>query len=359
MKFMFLAIMATYLCGNIYVFIRTLQQLSALPIVWRILVSILFWAVALALFLSMGLRHIELPKWLSQTMFNAGSAWMVFILYMVLALLVADITHLFRPKLNGYPWALGLTLCLLMYGYYSYRHPKVVELDIKLEKPLSHPIRIVAVSDIHLGHGTNKATLKRYVELINAQHPDMILIGGDLIDNSTLPLHQQQMHEELNTLQATLGIYMVAGNHEFISGIKPAIEFLDKTPITLLRDSVASLPCGLQIIGRDDRSNRNRLTLEQLIEKCDTEKPMLLLDHQPYELALSDSLGIDFQFSGHTHYGQVFPLSLLTDYIYEQSHGYRHWSHAHIYVSSGLALWGPPFRIGTQSDLAVITLRGE
>ena len=356
MKFIFLAIMGAYLCANIYVFIRTLQQLSAVPIVWKILLGILFWAIALSMFLSMGLRHVELPEWLSETMFNLGSAWMVFILYMVLALVACDIAHLFRPTLNGYPWALGLTLCLMAWGHYNYRHPKVVELDIKLEKPISQPIRIVAVSDVHLGHGTNKKALKRYVELINTQRPDLILIGGDLIDNSTLPLHQQQMHEELCSLQAPLGIYMVAGNHEFISGIKPAIEFLRKTPITLLRDSIATLPCGVQIIGRDDRSNHDRLPLEKLIAECNPEKPMLLLDHQPYELAKSDSLGIDLQFSGHTHHGQLFPLSLLTDIIYEQSHGYRHWSHAHIYVSSGLSLWGPPFRIGTQSDLALITL---
>ncbi|MBR3702421.1 MAG: metallophosphoesterase, partial [Alistipes sp.] len=77
------------------------------------------------------------------------------------------------------------------------------------------------------------------------------------------------------------------------------------------------------------------------------------------QLEKADSLGVDFQFSGHTHRGQVFPLNLLTDHMFEQSHGYRHWSHAHIYVSSGLSLWGPPFRIGTHSDMAVIEVKGK
>lgn len=352
-------IMVAYLGGNIYLFIRTLQQISSLPLVWKILFGIIFWTIAVSMFLSIGMRNVEIPPTLSRLMFQAGSAWMVFILYMVLGLLVADLTHLAVPKFNGYPWALGLTICLMIYGYYNYRHPQIVELDIKLDKPMEQPLRIVAVSDVHLGHGTDKSALQRYVKMINSQKPDMILIGGDLIDNSTLPLHNQQMHEELNQLEAPLGIYMVAGNHEFISGIKSAEEFLHKTQIHLLRDSVVAHPSGVQIIGRDDRSNHRRESLESLISKCDNERPIIVLDHQPYELQKSDSLGVDLQFSGHTHHGQVFPLSLVTDYMYEQSHGYRKWSHSHIYVSSGLSLWGPPFRIGTNSDMAVIRLSGE
>lgn len=352
-------IMAAYLGGNIYLFIRTLQQISSLPFVWKILFGIIFWVVAISMFLSIGMRNVEIPPTLSRLMFQAGSAWMVFILYMVLGLLVADLTHLAAPKFNGYPWALGLTICLMIYGYYNYRHPQIVELDIKVDKPMEQPLHIVAVSDVHLGHGTDKSALQRYVKMINSQKPDMILIGGDLIDNSTLPLYNQQMHEELNQLEAPLGIYMVAGNHEFISGIKSAEEFLRKTRIRLLRDSVVAHPSGVQIIGRDDRSNHRRVSLESLISKCDKERPIIVLDHQPYELQKSDSLGVDLQFSGHTHHGQVFPLSLVTNYMYEQSHGYRKWSHSHIYVSSGLSLWGPPFRIGTKSDMAVIKLIGK
>lgn len=81
------------------------------------------------------------------------------------------------------------------------------------------------------------------------------------------------------------------------------------------------------------------------------------LNHQPYSLAETDSLKVDLLLCGHTHRGQVFPLNLITDKLYEQSHGYRKWSYSHIWVSSGLSLWGPPFRIGTQSDFAVIDIK--
>jgi predicted MPP superfamily phosphohydrolase len=94
------------------------------------------------------------------------------------------------------------------------------------------------------------------------------------------------------------------------------------------------------------------------LAEVNAEQPIIVVDHQPYNLHKSDSLKVDLHLSGHTHRGQVWPASLLTDKMYEQSYGYRKWNHSHIFVSSGLSLWGPPFRIGTNSDLAVINLKG-
>ena len=167
------------------------------------------------------------------------------------------------------------------------------------------------------------------------------------------------MQEELSQLQAPLGIYMVPGNHEFISGIEKCIPFLEQTPIRLLRDTVITLPNGLQLIGRDDRSNRKRLPLETLMKQTDPTKPTFLLDHQPYHLSETEKAGIDIQFSGHTHHGQIWPITLLTDYLFEQSYGYRQWGKSHIYVSSGLSLWGPPFRIGTNSEFVLFNITGK
>lgn len=359
MKTILLTTMIAYTGGNIYLFIRALQQMSGLPMWSKVVFGVLFWVVALALFIAIGARNIELPEVVARTLFRAGSVWMVFLLYMVLSLVVVDLLRLALPHFNGFYYALGFTLCLLAYGYWNYRHPEIVELDIELEKPLEKPLRVVAVSDIHLGYGTDKKSLQRYVKLINEQQPDLILIGGDLIDNSLKPVREQRMDEELNELNAPLGIYMVMGNHEYISGAEECASFLMTTPIKLLRDEVVTLENGVQIIGRDDRTNRHRKSLEQLLGECESSKPIIVVEHQPYQLSKADSLGVDFQFSGHTHRGQVFPLNLLTDRMFEQSHGYRRWSHAHIYVSCGLSLWGPPFRIGTNSDMAVITLSGK
>lgn len=356
MKWMFLGIICLYLIGNIYVFVRALQMLSRLPLWGKVVFGAAFWVIAFSLFIALFARDLPLPQSLFRGLFTVGSVWMVFTLYMVLSLVVVDIIKIFAPNFNcRFLYALTFTCGLLLYGYWNYRHPKTIELNLKMEKP--HPaMRIVAVSDVHLGWGTGKKALKKYVERINSLNPDIILIGGDLIDNSITPLYEEKMFEELGELHAPMGIFMAPGNHEYISGIEKCAEFMSLTPITLLRDSIATLPNGVQIVGRDDRSNRERKPLSELVAATDYTQPIILIEHQPYNLAESDACGVDIQFSGHTHRGQVWPMSIITDKIFEQSHGYRLWRNTHIYVSSGLSLWGPPFRIGTNSEIVVINL---
>jgi hypothetical protein len=337
-----------------------MQALSGLPCGIKISLAVLFWLATLSIVGTMLTRNIKMPVFLSHTMYEVGTGWLIFTLYMVLFLLAFDLLRLCRVPFNyGFILSLIFTVVLLGYGYYNYRHPKTNTINIALDKPLAgdaKPVKIVAVSDLHLGNGTGKTALKRYVKMINEQNPDLILIAGDLIDNSVVPLYTEKMMEELSELKAPLGVYMVPGNHEYISGIKASTRFMQDTPIQLLRDSIVTLPNGIQLIGRDDRSNTARRSLQELMTGIDKSKPIILLDHQPYKLTESEAAGVDLQFSGHTHRGQVWPMNWVTDYIYEQSHGYRQWGNSHIYVSSGLSLWGPPFRIGTESDMAVFHL---
>lgn len=360
MPIFFIILITVYLGGNTYIFYRGAQALSGLPGGFKISLAILFWLATLSIVGTMLTRNIKMPVFLSHTMYEVGTGWLIFTLYMVLFLLAFDLLKLYRVPVNyGFILSLIFTVVLLGYGYYNYHHPKTNTINIALDKPLAgdaKPIKIVAVSDLHLGNGTGKTALKRYVKMINEQNPDLILIAGDLIDNSVVPLYTEKMMEELSELKVPLGVYMVPGNHEYISGIKASARFIQDTPIQLLRDSVVTLPNGIQLIGRDDRSNTARRSLQELMAGIDKSKPIILLDHQPYKLTESKAAGVDLQFSGHTHRGQVWPMSWVTDYIYEQSHGYRQWGNSHIYVSSGLSLWGPPFRIGTESDMAVFYL---
>ena len=360
MPIFFIILITVYLGGNTYIFYRGAQALSGLPGGIKISLSVLFWLAALSIIGTMLTRNIKMPVFLSHAMYEVGTGWLIFTLYMVLFLLAFDLLKLCRVPFNyGFILSLIFTIVLLGYGYYNYRHPKTNIINIALDKPLADdakPVKIVAVSDLHLGNGTGKTALKRYVKMINEQNPDLILISGDLIDNSVVPLYTENMMEELSELKAPLGIYMVPGNHEYISGIKASARFIQDTPIQLLRDSVVTLPNGMQLIGRDDLSNTARRSLQELMAGIDKSNPIILLDHQPYKLTESEAAGVDVPFSVHTHRGQVWPMNWVTDHIYEQSHGYRQWGNSHIYVSSGLSLWGPPFRIGTESDMAVFHL---
>ena len=113
----FLIFILGYIGGNVYVFIRALQMLSGASLPLRILLSVFFWLAAFSLVIALLTRHMEIPATLSKTMFNVGSAWLVFTLYMVMTLLLTDVTRLFVPTMKyGFCYALGFTCCLLLYG---------------------------------------------------------------------------------------------------------------------------------------------------------------------------------------------------------------------------------------------------
>ena len=350
-------LLVVYLGANAYLFWRVLALISSLPLALRIALGVAFWLAALMLFVAMALRNADISAVVARTMFNIGSVWLVFLLYAVLLTLLFDLVHFIFPNF-GYvtPIALVITLLIMVVGYVNYRNPRVEEIEIESDK-ISEDLRLVVLSDVHLGYGTTRKMFAEYVELINSLRADVVLIAGDLIDNSLHPVREQRMEELCANIEARKGVYMALGNHEYISGVDDVVAFLGDTPITLLRDSVAVPSEGVAIIGRDDRMNRHRKPLQVLVGEAASTCMKIVLDHQPYDIALSDSLGVDLHISGHTHRGQVWPLNYLVDAMYEQSYGYRKWSNTHAYVSSGLSLWGPPFRIGTQSEIVVIRLK--
>lgn len=362
MSLLLISILVCFFIGNAYIFIRALRTIKKVHWIIKVIFGILFWLMAFQLFIVMALRHSNLPEFIPKTMLGIGTTWMVFVLYMTLSLLAIDIVKFFFLKnlRYGFLIALGITAAILAYGYINNLNPKIETIEIKLDKPLKGTTTIVAVSDLHLGYGTGKEKLKKFVQMINAQNPDLIIIGGDLIDNSLIPLYNEQMDEELRELKAPMGIYMAPGNHEYISGIEESYKFLERTPIKMLADSVVELPNGLQLILRDDMNLKtNILPVYKLVANVDKERASFLVEHQPTQLSQIDKEEIDIVFCGHTHHGQIWPGNIATDILFEQSHGYRKWNHSHIFVSSGLSLWGPPMRIGTKGDMAVFKISGK
>lgn len=356
----FISTFIIYLAANGYVLARIFKNvLNGFPLL-KVACSLFFGLMIMCLVFFFTIKGIDLPMSMQRTIYLCGTSWLIVILFATITFALFDIAKLVMPSFEyGTHCAIGLTVIILALGYKNYQNPDINRFDIQTDKKISSPIKVVAVSDVHLGVGTNKTILKRYVNMINAEQPDLIIIAGDLIDNSVEPLFLQNMQEELSCLKAPMGIFMAPGNHEYISNIDSCQKFLNQTPVKMLRDSIVRLDCNLNIICRDDKHNRNRKPLEELMRSADKNAVYLLLDHQPFDVAKKDSLGIDIQFSGHTHRGQVWPVSLITDALFEQSHGYRKWDNSHVYVSSGLSLWGAPFRIGTNSDMAVFTISGK
>ncbi len=323
----FILLLISYLLGNCYIYFRSWEILSQLPIGLRWVISLVYLFGSCSIFCLLAGRYISLPSAVAHGWHELGTGWLVFTLYMVMFLLLADLLRLCQLQIPySFLLSLIITCILLGYGYYRYIHPDINVLSLRIDKPVEgkKQIKVALVSDVHLGDGTTKARLKKYVKLINDQQPDLILLAGDLIDNNISPVEKEKMGEELSLWKAPLGTYMVPGNHEYISGIRKSKRFVqEETPFVWLQDSTIQLPNGIQIIGRDDKLNAKRTPLSRLIAGLDTSRPIFLLDHQPLHLEEAENSGVDLQVSGHTHLGQIWPLSLLTDHLFEVSHGYK------------------------------------
>ncbi len=238
-------------------------------------------------------------------------------------------------------------------GKFKYDNKVKMPLETHTEKTLEKSLKIVMISDLHLGYNITRREFSNWVDMINSENPDLILIGGDILDGNIRPVEEEKTYEEFRRFKAP--VYACLGNHEFYTGISESFDFYKKAGINLLADSVATVK-GINIIGRDDWTNQGRKSLSEIVGSADLSKFTVLLDHQPYNLEEAEHAGIDFQFSGHTHYGQCWPLSWFERLIYEDAYGYHRRGRTEYYVSSGIGIWGCKFRIGTRSEYIVLTV---
>lgn len=354
-----------FLGAYFYVFNRIWQMIPHSMTLKIILIVIALVLLAFP-FLSMGLgRYMPTP--VVTVTYTIGTSWLIIFLYLLLLFLTLDLLRIadllpFEKYLKENWIGFGvITACMSLFisiGYIRYLHKDRVELSLPVHKPLhtEKPLKIVLISDLHLGYSIGRKEFESWVKLINKEEPDLLLIAGDIIDNNTQPLLEQGLEDVFREFNAKLGIYAIPGNHEYIAGIDHSLNFLEKAGIHLLRDSAVLVNNSFYIVGRDDRSNPSRKSLNELTAPLNKEKVLLVLDHQPYELEKIPENGVDLQVSGHTHKGQVWPISLITRRLFEKHHGYLRKENSHIYISSGMGIWGGKFRIGTRSEYVVIHL---
>lgn len=301
----------------------------------------------------------RMPLFLATATYEIGTSWMIFFIYAIIifAVLVAGRVlklipaSFLRDSLPGSITVLATIGALLVGGYFHYHHKYRQEIDITTDKPIEKPLTIVLASDLHVGYHNRKAELKRWVDLINAEAPDLVLFAGDIVDGSLRPVMEGNYADEFRKLKAPA--FACLGNHEYIGGKEGSEAFYRLAGITLFRDSSAVVS-GIRIAGRDDKSNPRRIPVADLLPSS----PLftLLLDHQPSNLHEAEEAGVDFQFSGHTHHGQIWPGNWLTDMMFEKAYGHHRRGATRYYISSGLGIWGGKFRIGTRSEYVVLKL---
>ena len=258
---------------------------------------------------------------------------------------------------------IGLNLYI---GYKNFLHPKVRNISFEFNKESASAgasasipkatYKLVVVSDLHLGYIVDKERLSQYVELINAQKPDILVVDGDLIDYTMKPLIAGKMNEELQKLEAPKGKFLILGNHEYKFDPKLRFDWISKAGFTILRDSVALIDNTLCLIGRDDRVNKNRLPIEELMSKVNLEKPCIFFAHRPSDIKEGYSYGIPLTVCGHTHCGQAFPGNLVGRLLYSNVYGMQQKGTSYSYTTSGLGASGFPLRIASNSELVVFEI---
>lgn len=300
-----------------------------------------------------------------------GFTYFIVFVYLMVSFLVVDVVRLANYFIHFFPagmatfrlWTMVGTLAIITValgiGNYTFNHPKVVRLNLSVDKPTQNKeLTIVAASDLHLGISIGKKLMQSYVKLMNEQHPDIVLLAGDVSDRSMIPVVLQNMDEELRAIKSKYGTYAINGNHEHYAEKPDATaEYLKSAGVKFLRDESILVDSSFYVIGRDDRTNQSRKSLAEIVTGLDKKYPRILLDHQPYKLEEAEQNDIDLQISGHTHDGQFFPGNLFVKSMYELGYGYLKKGKTNYYVSSGLGIWGPQYRIGTQSEIVVIKLR--
>ena len=371
MKFMWMMLFfALPLLAMAYIawHVWTLLPLSA---VWKSVIIIIGILCFLTLFLVFGRRTDAMPLSVVQALYDIGTSSVIVMLYMIMLFLVLDLGRLFhlvsRQQLcASWPMTIAIAVIitgLLVYGHIHYKNKVRVAIELTTDKPLPHDYRVVMASDLHIGYHNTRKELARWVDMVNAEQPDFILLAGDLIDGSMRPLIEENMAQEFRRLKAP--VYACLGNHEYFSGSPEAQQFFRDAGIHLLIDEAAVIDSSIVIIGRDDRMNMRRKPIKELVSqnphvgKGQGEAFSIVLDHQPYNLDRAEAAGIDFQLSGHTHRGQVWPISWITDAVYEKSWGHHQRGNTRYYISSGLGIWGPKIRIGTRSEYLVLHLNQE
>ena len=262
-----------------------------------------------------------------------------------------------------------LGICsLFYYGHEMAMEPSIVNYQVKIDKSAKvNKLRIVQLSDIHINDMTSSDRIQHMVDKVNQLDADFIVITGDTLDRRLQPFTEKGFDKQFQQFKSKYGTYIIFGNHEYLN-IKEEnnheqdiINAFKHANMKVLKDDVVHLDnVGVTFIGRDDFSSSRydikRASLPDLMVFSNTNKPIILLDHQPHDLDEPANLGVDLMISGHTHAGQVFPINLIEKLIYKNNYGIYKNTKQHFtsIVSSGFGFWGPPIRLMTHSEIVVI-----
>lgn len=323
-----------------------------------------------------------------------GNYWLGTLLYIILAILFADLLrillshiHKINPEIlhshrlfviNG-GLCIAVIVSLSLYGIYNARHIRTTHYEVTVEKDGGHldSLNIALIADLHIGYNIGTEHIKHTVEKVNALDPDIILIAGDIFDNAYEALDDPEaLIQILRKLKSKYGVYACYGNHDVSEKIlagftfhsdkkkvsDPRMDaFLEKADITLIRDDTVLIENSFYLAVRPDyarpgRGITTRRTPREITLGLDMTKPVIVMEHEPKELDTLEDAGVDLHLAGHTHDGQMWPGTWITDLIWENSYGYLKKGSMQSIVTSGVGVFGSFMRVGSKSEVCQINV---
>ncbi|MBN1301200.1 MAG: metallophosphoesterase [Melioribacteraceae bacterium] len=372
----FSIVFSVYGLINYYVGSRIL---SLIPQQFRTLSLVIFLFLVLSYIAGRLLESYDMP-FISTSLIWIGSFWLAIMFYSFLSILLIDIIRLFNYLFGIFPDIImdnydkvrnftaivlaAVIIITVFAGHINTRILTVKSVELNISKTVKDldVLNIVLISDIHLGIVINNSYLQKIIDSTNSLNPDLILLAGDTIDEDIKPVIRNDAGKMLRQFRARYGVYGITGNHEYIGGVEPSVQYLIDHDIKLLRDEYELIDNKFYLVGREDRAisqftTNNRKPLDEIMEGVDNSLPVILMDHQPFGLNDALEQGVDLQVSGHTHNGQLWPMNYIIDMVYELGWGYLQKENTHYYVSCGAGLWGPPVRTGSRPEIINIRLR--
>jgi uncharacterized protein len=362
-----LTALAVYIIPNLYVFFRTRKLLFTAR--QKILLAVLHLTLVLAFPLTEMASHMNGDP-VHRHLLLFGYLTLPFLLYLFLTRVLIDLLLGLNRLVKAVPpdaiasdrGRQGILLALLLvptvvvaWGKMHFSDLQVHRYEIQIPRRAStlHHLRIGLASDFHLREFTDGGFMQRFVDLVNSQNVDLLLLPGDILEGDRQNEQLQEYERLFRQIRTTHGVFASPGNHESF-GRKTRLEFFRQSCITLLLDTSMVVEGAFTLIGRNDNRSQGRKPIEQLVKTAPDVLPIIVLDHRPMDFSKISMTGADIVVSGHTHQGQLFPFNIITELIYEKSWGYTRIQRTHFFVTSGIQVWGPPVRTAGDSELMVI-----
>ncbi|HVO56995.1 MAG TPA: metallophosphoesterase [Dongiaceae bacterium] len=334
------------------------RPVSAVPGWWLVAV------VALAAsFTAASLLTFRYWNTFTRVFYRMAAVWLGVFNFLFVAA-VGAWTTLCSERLAGQHWShraigaawLGLALVAALWGLVNASVTRVRRVRVQLPNlPAAWRGRKAAmISDLHLGHVRGANFARNIVSQVRQLRPEIVFLAGDLYDGGHADL--DELAGPLRSLNAPLGNYFVAGNHEEIRNAAAHLAAAQNAGLRLLNNEKVIVD-GMQIIGVHHRDAARPERLNAVLEHAaiDRGKPSVLVVHAPDQLAVAERAGISLQLSGHTHRGQFFPWTWFTRRIYKQFvYGLQRFGDMLVYTSSGAGTWGPPLRVCSQPEIVLI-----